>query len=666
MKKIIYIITTAILVTACAKTGLLRDANSSFENLEYYKASAKFKKYLEKHDDYDAKVKLAQCYYRMNHFAEAEKQYAKVMHLNIITSQNKLEYAHVLKHNQNYTEATKWFSRYLKENPNDPAVMNELQSCDSLSSYTKNSFLYHLEEFPFNGTQSTFSATWYKDGIAFASERSKDLHAGDINPWTGHGYLDMYYYDLKKESSTPVPQDLSRVINSVLNDGPAVFSKDGNTIFFTRNIQDAKHHPQKNDKSINNFEIYSAQYNGNFWTEPVLLSFDNKAYSVGHPALSNDEQRLYFASDMPGGFGGTDIYYTDKDKTSGEWGAPVNAGGQINTSENEMFPTIYTDLNGIEYLYFSSEGKAGMGGLDLYCSIIMKDNFMADKSGSKKSFENINKEAFTEPQHLNAPLNSAADDFGIIFRADGRSGYLSSNRGAEDGTDKIYSFVKVDPVYFVQITVKQKGTDSVLKDAILEIADINNNKKESAITDANGKVTREISRNSLLNVIAKRESYFTTNGSVENPGRMVAVDTIYLALEMDKIIINKPIRLDNIYYDYDKWDIRADAATELQKLVKVMKENPLITIELSSHTDSRGSDKYNQTLSQKRAQSAVDYIISKGICKERIYAKGYGESRVLNRCKNNAECTETEHQVNRRTEFSVVKMLKLPAQCANK
>jgi peptidoglycan-associated lipoprotein len=659
MKKIIYTAIAASLLYSC-KTGiLLKEANRHYDNMEYHTAAVQYSQYIKTKKDNTAQIKLAECYTHMNHFAEAEKAYAEVIKMPEIKPANELQYAHILKHNGKYAEARKWYSEYLLDNPKDAAALNELHSCDSIKSYTRLSYQYEVNPAYANKSESNFSPVFYKNGIVFCSEHSKPTNVTGVSQWTGHSYLDLYFsevfapiQELSKEPissngnmnshrsgaslkphdfSEPVP--FAREINSLYNEGPACFSNDEKTIYFTRNVLDKKNKPEVNKESVSSLEIYKSVLTGTKWSEPELLNFDNKDYSCGHPALSKDEKRLYFVSDKPGGVGGTDLYYSDfKD---GKWSESVNLGPAINTNENEMFPTIDIDEKGNETLYFSSEGMAGMGGLDIYSSEI--------KNG-----------VFGKPVHLNAPLNSSSDDFGIIFCNKGLDGFFSSNRDEADGADKIYHFKKYVPEFYLEITVKKKGTNEVIPSAFVDLKYLSSAKREALFTDQNGKIFEKIDANTQLEVIGKKDYFFTATATANNVGKIFS-DTLRVTLNMEAIVINKPIRLDNIYYDYNKWNIRTDAKPELDKLVKVMLDNPGIVIELSSHTDSRGGDNFNMKLSQKRAESAVKYIIDSGIATARICAKGYGESKPINHCTNKVKCSEDEFQVNRRTEFKVVK-----------
>jgi outer membrane protein OmpA-like peptidoglycan-associated protein len=649
------LLTALVIATIGCKTTvpLASDADKHFNNLEYHIAAQQYQEALKTKEDPQAELRLAECYYHMNHFTEAQKIFARATGFAEFTSNHKLQYAHVLKHNGNYNEARKWYVEYLLDNPKDIAVANELHSCDSLESYKRLMYQYTVKKEDFNAEGSDFSPAFYKDGIVFCSERSK-ADAKSLSKWTGHSYLDLYYTQRiqevepvaangmgpssepasKQKSTFAEPGPFQMEINSAYNEGPLCFTKDGKTIYFTRNLLGKKNTLETGKQNVNNFEIYRSTLINDKWSDPQLLSFDNKNFSVGHPALSKDEKRLYFVSDRPGGFGGTDIYYSNL--VDGEWSRPVNAGPTINTSENEMFPVVYVSETGNEILYFSSEGHPGMGGLDMYASL-------------------VNGNSFGTPVHLTAPLNSSADDFGIITSPDGITGYFSSNRDQEDGSDKIYSFKKYVPEFFMQVLVVRKDTKEPISSANVAFSNVKSKEKDEVSTDVNGKIFLKMPRNSQFDIKAQKDQFFAASGSANNMGKIFS-DTIHVTIELDPIILDKPIVMDNIYYDYNKADIRQDAKPSLNRLASLMKENPSIHVELSSHTDCRGKDAYNMKLSQKRAESAVNYIISQGVDGERIYAKGYGESQLLNQCKNGVKCSEEEHAVNRRTEFKVVKI----------
>jgi outer membrane protein OmpA-like peptidoglycan-associated protein len=388
----------------------------------------------------------------------------------------------------------------------------------------------------------------------------------------------------------------------------------------------------------NRLEIYSAKFKNNGWTDIKAFAYNNAdEYSVGHPALSPDGKTLYFVSNMPGGVGGADVYYCEKiDENT--WSAPKNCGNMINSDGDEVFP--YMDASGT--LYFSSNGLPGMGGLDLFSA-----------KGSKDSW--------TSPENLKYPLNSPKDDFSIYYTEAGKAGYLTSNRDGGKGMDDIYRFVESPPTDLILAVITKERLDNntlgILKGVDVAIKNrITDNIQKMPVSDR-GTLFTKVDCGTSYEVKGTKEGYFTQMKLVTTKC-VTKHDTVFVELTFDKIIIDKPIVLRNIYYDFDKYNIRPDAALELNKLVVILLQNPSIEIELGSHTDSRGSDEYNQVLSQHRAESAVNYIVTQGIDPKRITAKGYGESVPVNRCTNGADCTEEEFQMNRRTEFKVTKMNK--------
>jgi outer membrane protein OmpA-like peptidoglycan-associated protein len=340
---------------------------------------------------------------------------------------------------------------------------------------------------------------------------------------------------------------------------------------------------------------------------------------------------MYFASDRPGGMGGSDLYVVRK--SNGAWGQPVNLGSGINTSGNEVFPYVWKD----SALYFSSDGLHGMGGLDIFKSILV-DTVVG------------------VPVNMGYPLNTNYDDFGFIANNDVSEGYFSSNRDASNTEiDQIYRVVFQDIRFTLLGVAVSKNTQKPVEGVTVELKNRTNGRKETVMTGPDGSFKFKLDPRTDFSVMGSKDGYFTNTEDVTTVGKNQSEDMyVKLKLELEEIVVNKPIVLENIYYDLDKSEIRPDAKPGLDKLVAIMNENPDIRIELGSHTDSRADDAYNDRLSQKRAESAVKYIVSSGISRDRITAKGYGERQLVNGCKNGVQCTEQEHQANRRTEFKVV------------
>jgi outer membrane protein OmpA-like peptidoglycan-associated protein len=426
----------------------------------------------------------------------------------------------------------------------------------------------------------------------------------------------MYYAQGSIEKGFSSPIGLSGDVNGAYHDGPCTFTSKGDTIYFTRDNY-LKKKVKESLKDEVNLKICQAVKKDTTWKDIQDFPFNSNDFSTGHPTVSSDGNILYFVSDMPGGIGGTDIYMSKK--TNGAWGIPVNLGTAINTPYNEMFPVLWKD----SVLYFSSEGHYNFGGMDI---------FRSAKKGS----------AWSEGHNMGYPLNTSYDDFGIAMNDSGTAGLLSSNRNTQNTMqDNIYSFIVNDIRFTLDGITVEKATQIPLEGVKIELMNKTTNKLDFAITDKEGKFSFKLEPKSDFSVVGSKDTYFTNTEYVSTVGKKQSESMyIKLKLELEKIIINKPIVLENIYYDLDKFNIRPDAAIGLDKLITIMFENPSIKIELSSHTDSRADDHYNDVLSQKRAEAAVDYIVAHGVEPTRITAKGYGERELINKCSNGVECSE--------------------------
>jgi peptidoglycan-associated lipoprotein len=620
------VIFLCLLLTGCASYHI-RQGNRLYRDLGYSMAITEYQKGLSKKEFPEARINLADCYRRMNDLAHAEEAYAKVVQLPQATAQHKLLYAQILMRQGKYEQAKPYFDQYLAATPNDTAASELRASCDSIGAWKEDSLMYTVQSSSLNSGQSNFSPVWYKEGVVFASDRNSKAK---VHEWTGRPFLDLYFAKGTMESGYASPVALSGEVNGMYHEGPAAFNSQGDTIYFTRN----NYLKRKVNKSVQeevDLKIFQAVKKDTSWTTLSEFPYNDKNYSTGHPTLTHDGSRMYFVSDMPGGRGGTDLYMCEK--VNGEWGKPVNLGAGINTPYNEMFPSVWNDT----VLYFSSEGHMNMGGLDVFKSV---------NTGS----------GWSKAGNMGYPLNTSFDDFGIAMNDSGTGGLISSNRNSQNSTqDNIYSFTVNDMRFTLEGIAVEKLSQQPLAGVLVELTNVRTGKKESVLTGDSGTFKFKLDPESVYSVIGSKDSYFTNTEQVSTVGKKQSESMfVKLKLELERIVINKPIVLDNIYYDLDKYNIRADAALELDKLVQVMNDNPAISIELSSHTDSRAEDKYNDVLSQRRAEAAVNYIISKGVSASRIRAKGYGEHQLINRCGNKVKCTEEEHQQNRRTEFKVL------------
>jgi len=629
-KIILTAIATSILISSCTK-ALYKKGVKNFDNHAYHKSIENFEKYLSKKDEpNDAKIKLANAYRLTNDIPNAEKWFSQIVELPESEPINMFYYAKLLMSQEKYKEAQVWFTKYLEKVPDDFVAEMLLVSCKSVGSFKQDPSLYTIKEAEIPEVATAFGQVPYGDGIMFTADKMTFKNSNTSN-WTGRSYLDIYFSQKDHNGKWLSPMLLKGNVNGQYHEGPASFNKAGNVVYFTRSNY-AKKKMGKSSKNENNLQLFRAELVGDKWTNVTSMPFNSDEYSCGHPSLGSDDKTLFFISDMPGGAGGTDIYKTTFDGTV--WTKPENLGNVINTSGNEMFPYIHSDGT----FYFSSDAHNNLGGLDV---------FMSSYDGKK----------WLQVENLNYPLNTSKDDFGFVLNPDNKTGYVSSNRGEGD---KIFEVTKNDPTFILSGFVNQKGKPGLMIDsAVIEIQNLTDKTKETFLTNKSGFYKVKLKSKSEYLIKASKPMYFTITEqkNVCMIGKKIS-ENFTANFELDQIIIEKPIVLENIYYDLDKWFIRPDAAKELDRLVQLMNDNPTLTIELSSHTDSRAGDQYNLVLSDKRAKAAVEYVASKGIDTKRMRWKGYGESKLVNHCKNDVVCSEEEHQQNRRTEFKAIKINK--------
>jgi outer membrane protein OmpA-like peptidoglycan-associated protein len=629
MKKIIYsTLATTLLLSSCTNS-LYKRGVKDYDLFAYHKSIVNFEKYLAKRDEpVDAKIKLANAYRLENDMPNAEKWYSKIVDLPGTEPINLFNYGKVLMEQDKYNEAAAMFKRYLDVVPDDFVAEMLLASCKSVNTLKKDTTLFTVKEINMPEMATVFGEVPYKDGIMFTGDKVAFKRSKTSN-WTGRSYLEIYFSQKDQNGKWLSPMLLKGDVDGQFHEGPACFNKAGDVVYFTRSDY-KKRKMIKSSKGENNLKLCRAELVDTKWTNVTELPFNSDEYSCGHPSLASDDKTLYFISDMPGGAGGTDIYKTVYDGKT--FSKPENLGDVINTSGNEMFPYMHSDGT----FYFSSDAHNTLGGLDV---------FMSSYDGKK----------WLQVENLNYPLNTDKDDFAYVLNEDNKTGYLSSNR---DVDDKIFEITKNDPTFIVEGYVNQKGKlDLAIDSAVVEIQNITENTKETVLTNRNGNYKSKLKAKCDYMIKASKLMYFTSTQpiAIKLIGKKVS-EKFIANFELDQIIIEKPIVLENIYYDLDKWAIRPDAAKELDRVVQVLNDNPKLHIEMSSHTDSRAGDQYNLVLSDKRAKAAVNYIVSKGIDAKRLTWKGYGESHLVNHCTNGVYCTEAEHQLNRRTEFKATKI----------
>lgn len=620
MKKL-YVTLSFVLASGIlsAQNQYTKVADKLFDRYEYVDAAKEYLKLAEssKADNYVYK-QLAESYYNVFNTKEAVKWFAKVVEQKQ-DAETYYKYAQMLKAEGNFKEADKQMQQFAQLQPNDQRAKSFLSKPNYLPELKGQSKLYDVTKSDISSDKSDFGAVLTNDNnFYFSSARNTSRRN---NGWNEEPYLDIYKatYNANGTISDALAVES---LNTKWHDGPVSITKDGTTIYYGSESFNEKEYVKDKEKKakFGKIFLYKASKEGDKWGNIKPLPFNNKEFSVRNPSISKDGKTLYFSSNMPGGFGGEDIW---KVSVNGdEFGTPENLGAKVNTEANESFPFV-TDEN---VLFFSSNGKTGFGGLDV---------FMMD----------LNKG--TDPINVGEPVNTSKDDFAFTFNSAKKVGFFSSNR---DGVDNIY---KADPVCNVQVLVKVKDAKSgmAIDGATVVLVDEKQKAVSNQTTLANGESSTGVLCYTSYSAQVSKQGYESGVFEVaKGENSQVVVEALLNPIM--PIITEREVILQPIYFEFNKSNITAEGAAELDKLVAVMNEYPTMVIFAKSHTDSRGSDKYNINLSDRRAKSTVQYLISKGISKERISGQGFGEIEPKVPCK---PCTEQEHAQNRRSEFLIVK-----------
>ncbi|MFC7526100.1 OmpA family protein [Parapedobacter sp. GCM10030251] len=629
-----------LVAVAQEQPSLRQRAAELYDRYEYAAAAALYAKLADSRKPRLEDMELAaDCYRQMKDYESAENWYARVVRHEESDPENLIRYGDVLKSNGKYEQAKQQLEAYAEKTGDRERVAVQIAGCDSAVVWMANPTIHKLRnEQAVNTELSEFGVYPAGDKVYYVGEPDA-LMGQQRYGWTGHPFLRVYLADRARDNRLSMPTIAEQHINNEpYHIGPVAADESGTTLYVTRTYPGKKGAKEKENGrryQTNRLELYIHTKEGDVWTiEP--FAYNNVAeYSVGHAAISADGQLLYFVSDMPGGYGGTDIWYCEK-RTDGDWAPPVNAGPVLNSAADEMFPNISEAGS----LYYSSDGFPGMGGLDVFRS-----------TGTKS--------AWSPPENLKYPVNSAGDDFSYVLNYEsdqGIAGYLSTNRRGGVGADDIYSFTFENPKIIIVLKgiTADKSTGDRLAEVALVLFDGTREIVAKKSSSEDGTFQFILNPNERYTVLGQKKGYHADSAKVSTEG-ITKSDTLEVALLLEPVFrVGDSFELKNIYYDFDKHNIRADAAAILDELVRTMRDNPTLRIELSSHTDSRGSDAYNMVLSQRRAQSAVDYLVSRGIARDRMVAQGYGERRLVNHCSNGVPCSREEHQANRRTEVKVL------------
>lgn len=622
--------------------GLRDRADRYYEEYQYAKA---IPIYLRLADSKNPRLldleRLADSYAKMDKYEDAENWYARIVEDAKSTPENFLAYAWVLKQNARYSEAKTALQRYAEETGDLERVVHEIAGCDSAEVWMANPTAHKLRnEAGINTERAEFGAYPIGGGVFYAGEPSLEA-GGEAYGWTGEAYLRIFTANGDASTGLSAPSLWESDLNvQPFHVGPVSSDASGQTLFVTRTYPGKPEEVQRSSGRkyrTQKLELFIYEKDGQGKWVGTPFAYNNvEEYSVGHASLDPSGEILYFASDRPGGHGGTDIWYSVK-QADGSWGSPENAGPEINTAGDELFPGIAPSGT----LYFSSNGWVGMGGLDIFSA-----------QGSKNNWQ--------KPQNLRFPMNSAGDDFAMVSTQEsdqGMSGFLSSNRKEGKGKDDIYSFSYEKPkiILVLKGVAYNKATGEELPQTAVTLFSGERQLVSKQSTRTDGVFIFELQPGMEYSILGQKSGFYSDSARVSTVG-LVKSDTLLAALYLDPLFeIGKTLQLENIHYDFDKHNIRKDAAEILDELVRIMRDNPSLVIELSSHTDSRGSDSYNLALSERRAHAAVEYLVSRGIARDRMQAKGYGETRLLNECSNGVACSIAQHQANRRTEITVLK-----------
>ncbi|AOW10813.1 OmpA family protein [Flavobacterium gilvum] len=644
MKKTTYIIVFIIsMINAYSQKTSLAKGDKKYDQYAYVDAIKTYERIVERgYKSPELLEKLADSYYFKADLPNAAKWYGELYAVNPnLTEEIYHRYAQSLKAIKDYEKADQMMAKFSQLNKEDSRGKLAADQKDYLAIIKKNSGRYIIENLAVNTKYSDFGSSFFGDKIIFASGRTKERIYERICPWTGEGFTNLYMANKSDDGTLSAVELLTNTINSKYNESTAVFTKDGETVYFTRNNFLEKK-GQDRDGSVL-LKIYRAKLKKGVWTDVTELPFNSDSYSVAHPALSPDEKYLYFASDMPGTLGKSDIFKVAIN-FNGSFGTPENLGNVINTEGRETFPFVTDDNE----LYFSSDGHPGLGGLDVFVCKIERGN------------------RFKKVLNVGGTLNSSKDDFGFLINSATKLGYFTSNRDGGAGKDDIYKFREVKKIqYPCDQLLAGKVTDKVSGVALAgsKVSLFNSEYKmlKVVMADKDGKFDfGEVECNSKYYVRTEKEEYIT----IETP--VVIADesgSTFVPLQLEKAIkelkvgddLAKVLELKPILFDLNKSYIRPDAGLELAKVFDVLQQNPDMKIDIRSHTDSRNSADYNKKLSDRRAKSTMEWLIKNGISKNRLTAKGYGESQLLNKCLDGVKCSEAEHQVNRRSEFIIIK-----------
>jgi outer membrane protein OmpA-like peptidoglycan-associated protein/tetratricopeptide (TPR) repeat protein len=629
MKKSYYILFVFCSITTLVaqKKVSVKQANSLFASKSYVKAAEAYEQVIQIKQSRQVLQNLGDCYYYNFQMTNAVRAYGQLFFTfkDSVKKDVFFRYANALKGTKDFDKGDAIMSEYLGFNQNTPKFMK------NITRNIPNS--YKLQIMSKNKTNGDFGISFYGDKVTFASTRNDQEKAYG---WNDKPYLDLFSASVDSQGQLEKVEPFPAIINTKKHESSATFSADGKTIYFNRG---SDKRVKIGDETVAMIKIYKAEFVDGKWANVTMLPFSSDTYSVEHPFLTKDGKKLYFASDMLGTLGSMDIFVVDVNE-DGTYSQPKNLGETINTIHREQFPFVTEDGT----LYFASDGHQGNGNLDIFMSLKLSNS------------------EFDKPLNLGSTINSEMDDFNFILDEKNNKGYFASNR---TGDDNLYTFIQEENKleYLVEGEVRDLKSLGLLPGAIVKLYDDKGNLLEEVLVGKDGTFTFNTEPNKKYKIKALKDFYIPAEAKFDTGEK----NRVYIDLQMKvesyydaEDIINKKddgtvlIDLENIYFDLDKWNIKPQAAQVLDVLVILLKKYPYMEIQIGSHTDSRATAVYNLRLSNKRAASALEYLVQNGIDRKRLLSIGYGETKPLIICPKN-DCTEAEHATNRRCTFMILK-----------
>lgn len=646
MKTILKTSVIALLFTVSlteAQERKVKQATDNFNNYAYAEAIESYESLVAQgYSDVEIYKNLGNANYFNANYDEAAKWYEKLFAVADADAEPEYlyRYSQTLKSQGDYIKSGLWIEKLEMAKEMDLRASKYVNNEDYLADIKAASGRYEIKNLGINSSASDFAPSINGEQLVFSTARDSGLIAKRIHNWNNSSFLNLYRADILEDGSVQNASKLNSLLNKKTHESSTAFTKDGNTMYFTRNNSNNGNF-SRDDEGVSRLKVYRATLNNGTWGAIEELPFNGDSFSVAHPALSADESKLYFASDMAGTLGASDIFVVDING-DGSFGEPRNLGPKINTESRETFPFITAS----NVLYFASDGHPGLGGLDVFAT-------------------NLNESDPIFVVNLGTPVNSMEDDFSFIINEANRKGYFASNRKEGKGDDDIYSFTENEPIALhcktlIAGIVRDHETGEVLADSNLSLFDDQNRLITETLSDNNGAFSLDGDcADGDYKLVAARDAYkdgnqvFFVHNSEDRTNIEIALEKERKGAPIGTDLITY-LGLEPIYFDFDEHTIRKDAVETLEKILVYLETYRNQKIEIRSHTDARGDDTYNMLLSNNRAKATAEYLFNKGIDANVLSYKGFGETQLVNHCANGTVCSKEAHQSNRRSEFMVV------------